>query len=447
MFEKSYLVTLVLFLLLLNACIFALGAYTYRRSQSAALEICRSEMACIQEAFERDAAVGGKDAAVLLPLSYVTFYEEDGIYLQFADENGGVQGELPVEGEVPAPGDFKVVEGESGKHVLITEVFGDGDYTVTYVKDIGYVDLELKRLSIAFGGVSLLASLVLALALYPVQRRLFSPLEKLRDATNALAEGQFDVFADERGKDEVAQMAKDFNKMSKKLHRQMEELKAVAKERQTMLDNLGHEMRTPLTSIYGYAEHVFRNNPAEEKRLQAMVDIMAEAKRLKRISEVLLDAAFLRENGIEKGAVSAAAMAERICSVYRPMGEAKGITVTCKSEDFTLEGDETLLEVLLSNLTENALRACEKGGTVVISASMQGEKKMLAVLDDGRGMTEEQLSRITEPFYRTDKGRSRKEGGTGLGLALCKRIADAHGAELVFTSSPGKGTLAEVRFP
>ena len=121
--------------------------------------------------------------------------------------------------------------------------------------------------------------------------------------------------------------------------------------------------------------------------------------------------------------------------------------MTCKSEEFTLEGDETLLEVLLSNLTENALRACEKGGTVVISAAMRGEKKVLAVLDDGRGMTEEQLSRITEPFYRTDKGRSRKEGGTGLGLALCKRIADAHGAELVFTSSPGKGTLAEVRFP
>lgn len=446
LFEKSYLITLVLFLLLLNACIFALAAYTYRKSEQAALEICRSEMACIQEAFERDAAVGGEDAASLLPFSYVTFYGADEIFLQFEEDGKEPQGELPVTEDLPQAGTYGVRQAENGKYVLITEDFRDGKYTVTYAKDISYVDEELRRLTLAFGGVSLLASLVLAAVLYPVQRRLLTPLEKLRDATNAIAEGQFDLLADENGKDEVAQMAKDFNKMSKRIHSQMDQLKQVAEERQTMLDNLGHEMRTPLTSIYGYAEQVFRDDPGEEKRLQAMLDIMAEAKRLKRISEVLLDAAFLRENGIRKMPFSAYRLVEKICGIYSPIAEAKGVTVRCRACDMPLEGDETLLEVLLSNLTENAVRACKAGGTVVLSAKVKDGARILSVEDDGIGMTKEQISHITEPFYRTDKARSRAEGGTGLGLALCKRIADAHGAVLEFTSSPGEGTLAEVKF-
>ena len=98
--------------------------------------------------------------------------------------------------------------------------------------------------------------------------------------------------------------------------------------------------------------------------------------------------------------------------------------------------------MLLYNLTENAIKACKKGGKVKISCSPH----QLVVEDNGKGMTPEQLTHITEPFYRTDKSRSRSEGGAGLGLALCKQIAEAHKAVIRFESVPEKGTKITVVF-
>jgi signal transduction histidine kinase len=103
-------------------------------------------------------------------------------------------------------------------------------------------------------------------------------------------------------------------------------------------------------------------------------------------------------------------------------------------------GDPLLLSLLFDNLTDNAVKS---GATRVTLSCGEGE---VSVTDDGRGMTAEQLAHITRPFYRTDKSRSRGEGGTGLGLALCKQIALCHGAELSFTSETGKGTRVKVIF-
>jgi len=92
--------------------------------------------------------------------------------------------------------------------------------------------------------------------------------------------------------------------------------------------------------------------------------------------------------------------------------------------------------MLFDNLTDNALKACAEGGRVVLKCTPE----FASVEDNGKGMSEEALLHITEPFYRTDRSRSRAEGGVGLGLALCKNIADAHGAKLRFESKIGKGT-------
>jgi signal transduction histidine kinase len=101
----------------------------------------------------------------------------------------------------------------------------------------------------------------------------------------------------------------------------------------------------------------------------------------------------------------------------------------------------------LSNLIGNAIKACKNGGIVEIGCYSDNLQATLFVRDNGVGMTEEQTARITEPFYRTDKSRNREQGGTGLGLALCERIAKAHGASLRFESSLGKGTTAYLSFP
>ena len=107
-------------------------------------------------------------------------------------------------------------------------------------------------------------------------------------------------------------------------------------------------------------------------------------------------------------------------------------------------GDPTLLSMLLYNLTENAVKSCADGGRVLISCKKSENEVRIIVSDNGKGLTPEQLLRITEPFYRTDKARSRKDGGAGLGLALCKSIVECHGGRICFDSQPNSGTKVEV---
>jgi len=444
-FERTYFFTLVLFLLLLNTCIFSLALYTHNRSYESAKQVCRSELLVIIEAFERDFEISG-DAANLA-FSYKMFYDKEGLYLQFSEHETVLQSNIPEGVFIPTAGTHITVEIDGKKHLLISEPLCDGKFALTYAKDISYLDMELKQLSMSFGLVSGLASIVLALCLYFILRKLYSPLRKLRETTTAISMGDFSARADDSGQDEFADLAKDFNAMSDTIHTQMEELKTTAQQKQTMLDNLGHEMRTPLTAIYGSAEYAFRHTQSEEERMQTLLDIMSESKRLQKISKVLLDSAFIRENGIQIETIFADEMMTKIHDVFALRASEKHIMICIESDHFAFEGDKTLIEILVTNLTDNAIRACKEGGKVVLGAEVSDGVKTLYVRDNGDGMTEEQLLRITEPFYRTDKARSRKEGGTGLGLALCKRIADAHGAKLGFVSELGIGTTAFVRLP
>jgi signal transduction histidine kinase len=120
-----------------------------------------------------------------------------------------------------------------------------------------------------------------------------------------------------------------------------------------------------------------------------------------------------------------------------------GTTIKTGLVDF--EGNMDLLKELLINLADNAINASPDGSEVVLGIR-DGEGWSLFVQDYGQGMEEDELQHLTEPFYRADKSRSRRSGGTGLGLSLCVEIANLHHAALQFTSIPGQGTLAEVKF-
>ena len=445
-FERSYFITLVLFLAFFNIGIFALAMYTHNNSTEAAKQVCISEQFAIIEAFERDYSDGGETDGYFLQLSYGTHYEDKGILLCFSNNKKVLYSNIPEGYPLPAAGELVIEKADGKKHIFISDAICGGKYVLTYAKDISYLDEQLKNLAIFFGGVSVLASVILAFCLYFVQRKLYAPLKKLQDATNAVSRGDFTVQADETGNDEFASLAGDFNSMTNKINEQMSELKSVAEEKQRMLDNLGHEMRTPLTSIYGYAEYSFRNRLEEEKQLQTMLNIMEESKRLKRIGDILLEGAYLRENKIDVNKVSVGELLTHIQRVFVFRAEDKKVKISYAGGSFDVLGDKALLEILVSNLTENALRACSEGGKIDLGAEIKDGIKTIFVRDNGIGMTTEQISRITEPFYRTDKARSRAEGGTGLGLTLCKSIADSHGAELFFESVPGEGTTAFLRF-
>lgn len=445
-FERTYLLTLLLFLLFLNGGVFALAVYTHDNSVEAAEQVCRSEEFYIVEAFERDLEAVNGTGEQLLQVSYGTFYRAKDISLQFTKNGEVTYSEIPAGLTCPEAGILAGGKADGKRYMLITEVIGETGYTLTYAKDVTYLDEDFKRLSIAFIIASLFASALLALFLYLLLRKLYVPLGKLKAATEGLAGGDFAARADDSGKDEFSALAKNFNAMADKLGEQMDELKRTADQRQRMLDDLAHEMRTPLTSIHGYAEYISAAKASEGEKIEAAQFIMAESMRLKQISEILLDTAFVRENKINPTEFVSREMLLRTRDRFFARAGEGDVQLHCVGGDFLLKGDAVLLELMLANLTENALKACKTGGTVELGAVQENGVKTLYVKDNGIGMTAEQLLHITEPFYRTDKARNRRDGGTGLGLALCERIAIAHGAKLKFTSVLGEGTTASVSF-
>lgn len=449
-FEKTYLLTLVLFLVFLNGCVLMLSLYSYENRVEATEQVCLSEQYAIRQAFEADWDGVGNGSDLLLQTTYGNFYRKKGIGLCFSDPEGNIRYSSLPHGIAPIePEHMREQKSEDGvRHLVISQEVCDGALIMTYSKDINEMREEFRGLFVTFLGVSVASSVLLAVLLHLVLRRLYAPLARLRSVTEQLSAGDFSVRAQEDGKDEFALLGADFNRMADQIQTQMGELRLTADQKQQMLDNLAHEMRTPLMSIHGYAEYIGTANITDEERIDATQYIMSESMRLRSISETLLDMAFVRENRIECEPLSSRALLSRTQDHFALRAKEAGVTLKSNDYNAVLWGNALLLELVLSNLSENAIKACVSGGCVEIGCRQGADNAVqLYVKDDGVGMTPEQLLHITEPFYRTDTSRSRRGGGTGLGLSLCDRIVKAHGGTLTFSSQVGQGSEAVVTLP
>lgn len=446
-FEKTYLLTLILFLVFLDASVIFLCIFTFRSNISAAENVCASESFAIVEAYESDTSDLSFESAYTVQVSYCNFYKERDIYLRF-EENGRESISTVPEGlTVPESGNIASDRSDGKYYILITDETDDGAYKITYVKDISSVYSEYRTISVWAISASSAVSVCLAIILYFTLHKIYSPLDKLKKATEQMSNGDLSARADEGGNDEISSLAKDFNGMAERVSEKIEELKSVADQRQRMLDDLAHEMRTPLTVIHGYAEYVESANITKNEQLDALKFIKNEAMRLKSVSEILLDSAFIREGAVTK---EKSEIRELICKTaerFRLRAKGKSVEISVKEPlDGYVLCDTALTELVLSNLTENAVNACRDKGRVELGCLSDSEYVTLYVRDNGIGMNKDQLKHIKEPFYRVDKSRSRERGGTGLGLALCDAIARSHGATLDFESLEGKGTLAYIKF-
>ncbi len=289
---------------------------------------------------------------------------------------------------------------------------------------------------------------VFALALYFVLSGMYKPLWAVTKTAQSLAHGTLSARANERRKDEFGELAKSLNAMATTVERQISALQASGDEKQHMLDNLAHELRTPLAAITGWAETLRGANLTAQEQFEAADTILFEANRALTLSQQLLRLSALRgEDGVLVPVPVGAAFA-RASHAILPKAEGCGVrlTVLPPHEPCAILADEALLESLLCNLLDNAVKACEGGGEVTLYAEQQGETVALFVADTGRGMSAETLQNLGKPFYRADKARSRAEGGAGLGLSICFAIAAHLGAVLRFTSAVGKGTNVCITF-
>ena len=450
--KKTYIFTLVLFLVCLNMGVLSLTAYTYNKNVEATETAVAAEQHYIAMSFERDYAdmieSSTYNSPSILMQSFVIYYSNKGLLLAFEENDEIIYSSFKDEYNIEK-NTLMHTAFDNKRHVLISSEICDGKYEMIFAKNVESLDAELRSLTLTYSITAIGVSLFLALCLYFILRKLSEPFEKLRKTTKIIEAGDFSITAEEKGNDEFTLLAKSFNAMLGKINEQMAaleyeaEAKMIEAERKQMLvDNMAHELRTPLTSIQGYAEYIEKANTTEERKLIAAKYIMSESERLQKISEILLDGAFIRENSIDMTDVDLSGVLRDVCEKLQMRAEKAEVEVINDAAPIIVKGNETLLSMLFYNLVENSIKACSVGGEVKISC-IDGQ---VLITDNGKGMTKEQLLHITEPFYRTDKSRSRAEGGAGLGLALCKQIVQTHGAELRFESELGIGTKTFVTF-
>lgn len=272
---------------------------------------------------------------------------------------------------------------------------------------------------------------------------LTGPLKKMSTAAQRMAEGYYEERMSLKGGREMKALAFSFNRMADSVEDKIAQLSKAAREKEDFVANFAHELKTPLTSIIGYADTIYQRELSREELSRASWHIWTEGMRLESLSLKLMELIVLGRQDFPLTETPVTELLQDVSESLHPLLSENRISLCLQTEPSNVLIDYDLLKTLLLNLADNSLKAgCSK---IKLQGTRQKDKYWICVEDDGCGMEEEELSRITEAFYMVDKARSRKQHGAGLGLALADRIAGIHGGTLLFESRKGVGTA--VRFP
>jgi len=229
-------------------------------------------------------------------------------------------------------------------------------------------------------------------------------------------------------------------------------LKELEKIRQDFVANVSHELRTPLTTIKGYTETLLDGALKEEVAPQFLQVIQKHTDRLAKIVEDLLTLSKIetKEFQLKKEKLYLSELIDDVLDFVKEGAKKKKISIDAVhiSSSFIIEGDRNILEQILINLLDNAIKYGREGGKITISANQKDQKEIeVSVRDNGIGIPQEDLPRIFERFYRVDKGRSQELGGTGLGLSIVKHLISAHGGRVWAESQLGEGSTFYFTLP
>lgn len=213
--------------------------------------------------------------------------------------------------------------------------------------------------------------------------------------------------------------------------------------------NVSHELKTPLTSISGFAELMSQGLVPPDKVREFSLDIQKECTRLTNLVEDIIDLSRLEEGGGDMTweDIDLYTLCDDVLQSLEPVAKRQAVTLRLAGESLQVRGVYQVLREMIYNLCDNAIKYNRSGGSVTVTAARSAGRASVTVADTGIGIPYEDQSRVFERFYRVDKSHNRAIGGTGLGLSIVKHAAALHGAEIKLQSQPEDGTVITVLFP
>ncbi len=450
------------------------------------LDVVNSEKYRLEDALRE---IGHSVYRGMLSGEAVLFLRYDGQYV-YQGQDEELSGTQEMKSEEESPGGQRVPEalftfegGNKKNYMVVSDRDEAGDHrSYLYVSartsvDGKALDIITRRdttgldriLEDSISDYRRITALILGIAsllLLLFSRLLTGPLERLNRATRRLAAGDYSARSQVRTDDEIGELAEQFNQMADSVEEHVEELNDMVHRREQFVADFTHEMKTPMTSIIGYADTLRSMELSREEEQTALGYIFSEGKRLERMSQKLFDLLYLKDHPLEKKDIPAGIVFEEVSASVAPALERSGISLEKDIEPGILRGDKELVKTVLINLIDNARKASSFGSVVELTGRVIREEEddeakgqdakgceakgqdadkdkrsyRFIVTDHGIGISPEDQKKLFDEFYMVDKSRTRAEGGAGLGLSLVAVILERHGGRLSLESSPGQGS-------
>ena len=297
----------------------------------------------------------------------------------------------------------------------------------------------MRQAIIAATIMAVIAAVVVSLA---VAARISRPISALAEAARRIAGGHYAERVPTAEPGEIGELAASFNEMAGSLE-------ATERRRLQLVGDVAHELRTPLATLDGYLEGL--EDGVVEPSAETWQLLRGETRRLTRLVDDLSELwrAEARQLPLRMDVVDAVALTRDIAGEFAPRAAARSLTVTVDVADgLTVRADRDRLAQILANYLSNAIRYGPDGSAITIVGRRVGDSAVLSVRDQGPGLTPEQQAHVFERFYRVDPSRSRTLGGSGIGLAIVRALAEAMGGRAsVASAGPGTGATFSVTLP
>ena len=272
---------------------------------------------------------------------------------------------------------------------------------------------------------------------------LTSPIKRLTRSTSRFARGKYDERTVVKSSDEIGELSYSFNRMADTVQETIHQLALNAQQKEDFVANFAHELKTPMTSVIGYADMIYQRDELTRPEIkEAAGYIVNEGMRLESLSLKLMDLIVLNKQDFTLTEMRADEVVQDMAATVLPLMEKRSISFTVSAQPAYIRIELDLFKTLLLNLIDNAVKA--DSTHIKLDGRIEGNRYILSIADDGCGIPKDKLDRITEAFYMVDKSRSRNQHGAGLGLAIASRIAKLHGTKLEYQSEVGIGTIVAI---
>lgn len=273
-------------------------------------------------------------------------------------------------------------------------------------------------------------------------RFIVRPIQLFTRATKKIANGEYEVALPEYRKDEIGTLAVSFRKMAKSI-------KDLDLMRQEFVSNVSHEFQSPLSSIQGFSKTLQTNEMSESERKHYLKIIESESRRMSSLCKQLLTLASLdkEERVLDKKAFDVGKQIRDVIFMLEWQWREKDVAIELDVPSIQVNGDENLLHQVWTNLLTNSIKFTESGGTISFYGEEKETELCLTISDTGIGMSEGEIDKIFDRFYKVDEARNRTIEGSGLGLSIVKKIIDLHEGSITVQSVKGEGTTFTIYLP